>query len=322
VAAGRAAALAIALCLPAGEPAAQASSLPSDRLAPDPGTRFPALADAASADRPTGDAAAPLDPRQRRNTRLVVAGAAAVVMVYGGNKWWGDGFSGGFKTQYEGWFGRDTRYGGADKLGHAFSNYAGTRLLSWTFEGIGHDPERARRLAFATTLGTFTAVELVDGYAKNWAFSREDALMNLAGAGVGYLAEKYPAFDALVDFRLHYRPSNDGGSRQAWDPLGDYGGQTWVLALKGSGVPGLANRSPWRYLELAVGYNARGFDDVGGLPGERSRRLYLGISLNLSKVLDATAFRDRADGRARRIAHGVLEFVQVPGTGAYATHRF
>ena len=49
------------------------------------------------------------------------------------------------------------------------------------------DPERTRRLAFYTTLGTFTAVEVIDGFAKGWAFSKEDALMNLAGAGIGEL---------------------------------------------------------------------------------------------------------------------------------------
>src|SRR5690606_39170048 len=196
-----------------------------------------------------------LDRRRQLLTNTVIAGAGIAVLAYGGNKWWGDGASGDFRTQYEGWFARDTRYGGADKLGHAFSNYLGTRLLTWTFQGIGHDPERARRLAFYTTLGTFTAVEVIDGFAKGWAFSKEDALMNLAGAGIGYLSDKHPAFDDLVDFRLQYRPSTVGGTRSTWDPLADYGGQTWIVALKGSGIARLRNRDPWRYLELALGYN-------------------------------------------------------------------
>jgi hypothetical protein len=274
-------------------------------------------ADAASAPR----ADARLDRRRRLLTNTVIAGAGIAVLAYGGNKWWGDGVSGDFRTQYEGWFGRDTRYGGADKLGHAYSNYLGTRLLTWTFEGIGHDPERARRLAFYTTLGTFTAVEVIDGFAKGWAFSKEDALMNLAGAGIAYLSDKHPDFDDLVDFRLQYRPSTTGSTRSAWDPLADYGGQTWVLAIKGSGIARLRNRKPWRYLELAIGYNARGFEDPA-FPEARSRRLYLGISLNLSRVLDDTVFRERPDSRIRRIVNGTLEFVQVPGTAAYYTHRF
>ena len=265
--------------------------------------------------------AARADRRRRLLTGTVIAGAGLAVLAYGGNKWWGDGASGSFRSENEGWFGRDTRYGGTDKLGHAFSNYLGARLLTWTFEGIGHDPERARRLAFYTTLGTFTAVELIDGFAKGWAFSKEDALMNLAGAGIGYLSDRHPAFDDLVDFRLQYRPSTVGGVRSAWDPLADYGGQTWIVALKGSGVARLRNRDPWRYLELALGYNARGFEDPA-LAQARSRRLYLGISLNLSRLLDDTAFRNRPDSRARRIVNGTLEFVQVPGTAAYYTHRF
>ena len=281
------------------------------------GTAGAGAAGAASAPR----ADARLDRRRRLLTNTVIAGAGIAVLAYGGNKWWGDGVSGDFRTQYEGWFGRDTRYGGADKLGHAYSNYLGTRLLTWTFEGIGHDPERARRLAFYTTLGTFTAVEVIDGFAKGWAFSKEDALMNLAGAGIGYLSDKHPDFDDLVDFRLQYRPSTTGSTRSAWDPLADYGGQTWILAIKGSGIARLRNRKPWRYLELAIGYNARGFEDPA-FPEARSRRLYLGISLNLSRVLDDTVFRERRDSRIRRIVNGTLEFVQVPGTAAYYTHRF
>jgi hypothetical protein len=33
-------------------------------------------------------------------------------------------------------------------------------------------------------------------------------------------------------------------------------------------------------------------------------------------------FRERRDSRIRRIVNGTLEFVQVPGTAAYYTHRF
>jgi hypothetical protein len=138
-----------------------------------------------------------------------------------------------------------------------------------------------------------TAVEVIDGFASGRAFSKEDALMNLAGAGIGYLSDEYPRFDDLVDFRLQHRPSTVDGTRSTWDPLSDYGGQTWIVAIKGSGIERLRHRHPWRHRELAVGYIARGFEDPA-VP----------------------------EARCRRIVNGTLEFVQVPGTAAYYTHRF
>ncbi len=146
--------------------------------------------------------------------------------------------------------------------------------------------------------------------------------MNVAGAGLAYLTETRPELDRLLDFRLLYRPSTTAGERSDWDPAGDDSGQTFLLALKGSDVPALRDRRWLRYLDLAVGYQARGFEPVDGLPGERSRHDYMGLSVNLSKLLNDTVFRDQQGSRIQRIGDGVLEFVQVPGTAALADHRF
>ena len=61
---------------------------------------------------------------------LIVGTSSAAFALYGRAKWWNDGFGGGFKTAGEGWFGRGTDYGGADKLGHMFTTYATARLLA------------------------------------------------------------------------------------------------------------------------------------------------------------------------------------------------
>ena len=77
----------------------------------------------------------PGDPPPNLGLRnsLIIATGATLVAVYGSNNWWRTGFGGGFETASEGWFGADTRYGGADKLGHIYSNYAGVRVLTPTF---------------------------------------------------------------------------------------------------------------------------------------------------------------------------------------------
>jgi Predicted periplasmic lipoprotein (DUF2279) len=263
------------------------------------------------------DPEAPQAQLRRRTTTAITTGAIGLA-AYGYSKWWRDGFTRDFRTANEDWFGPGTESGGTDKLGHAFSNYVGTRLLTWSFAAMGHDREFAPKLGFTTAVAAFTAVELVDGFSRQWRFSPEDALMNVAGAGFGYLVEKYPSLDQLIDFRLLYHKSKGG----QWDPLGDYSGQTYLFTLKSRGIPSLRDQRLLRYLELGVGYRAHGFESTNGSVGERGRDLYYGVALNLAEILRDTVFRDRPSSRTQRVTDGVLEFVQVPGTAAFARHRF
>lgn len=264
------------------------------------------------------------ETQARLRIAAVVGTVALSVGAYGMNNWWEGGFSGKFQTVDEGWFGKDTDYGGTDKLGHMYSNYLGTRLLSWLYEGLLHDRERAQKLGLITTLGTFAAVEIVDGFSNEWRFSKEDLLADIAGATLGYLVERNPEWDEKFDFRLHYlRSSQEGEQKTSWDPLSDYSGQTYVIAVKASGFESLRNRPVLRYLEAAIGYNARGFDSVDGVrTGTPERHLYFGVSLNLSQILNDTVFEKRRGSRTQRITDGFLEFVQVPGTAAVVDHQF
>lgn len=94
------------------------------------------------------------------------------------------------------------------------------------------------------------------------------------------------------------------------------------MVAKASGIPALRSRTPLRYLELAVGYGSRGYEPNDGSPfRDRSRRVYGGMSLNLSEILGDTVFRNTRGGRAQRVTDTVLEYIQVPGTAALADHR-
>jgi hypothetical protein len=250
-----------------------------------------------------------------RNAGLI-AGGSLLVGAYGMAKWWDEGFTGSFRTENEGWFGQNTKYGGADKLGHAWFSYVGARLLTLGFDAVGNESGQAQRLGFWTVFGVMTAVEVLDGYSRQYRFSKEDVVMNLAGAGFGYLMERHPDLDQLVDFRLLYRRSE--GSE--WEPAGDYSGQTYLFAAKASGVPALRENSVLRYFELAAGYGTRGYDIAPGAKGQRN--LYFGISLNLSEVLAQTMFRGAKErSAAQRGTDLFLEFIQVPGTAALAKHK-
>jgi hypothetical protein len=109
-----------------------------------------------------GNEAEPQRDLRWRNAALA-SGTALAVAYYGRRNWWQDGFAGEFRSRSEGWFGRNTENGGADKLGHAMFTYAGVRLGTRAYEGLGNSPQAARRLGFWTALGTMTAVEIADG---------------------------------------------------------------------------------------------------------------------------------------------------------------
>lgn len=270
---------------------------------------------------PSLSATAPTLEQLRWRNAGLIAGASLLVGAYGAQKWWEDGFTGEFRTSNEGWFGSDTAYGGQDKLGHAFFSYVGTRLMTRAFEAVGNEPAGAVSLGAWSTLGIMTAVEVLDGYSRNYKFSSEDAIMNVVGAAAGYLLERNPALDRLLDFRLLYEPSPEVKQAGNYDMAGDYSGQTYLLLAKASGVPALREHPVLRYFELAVGYGTRGYESAPGQ--ERSRHAYFGISLNLSEVLRQTAYRGAtARSPVQRTSEFFFEFIQVPGTTALADHSF
>jgi hypothetical protein len=305
---------AIVLCLPL----AQAQEVPDGAMAAPMPDR--------QADGEPANAAAPLEHRwlarrapgeerilPPRTTAIMVGGSLAIA-AYGRSKWWRDGFNGRFRSVDEDFFGQDTYSGGADKLGHFYMNYVGTRLFAKLFEWDGNAPARALQLAAVYTLGTFAAVEVIDGFSRKWRFSKEDLLMNAAGVGAALLMESNPRLDRLLDLRFQYRPSDEGG--QGADPFGDYSGQTYLVVAKAAAVPALREHPVLRYAELAVGYGTRGYTAASHWP--RSRNVYVGVSLNLSELLNVTVFKDAP--AARWFTRTALEFVQVPGTAALARH--
>ena len=266
--------------------------------------------------------ARPTEAQVRLRTAALVFASVAGTGAYGRAKWWQDGFSGGFKTVNEGWFGQGTDHGGADKLGHGMFAYTGTRLLARAFEWAGNDPDKALKLGVWTAVGTLMGVEVIDGFSEKWRFSKEDALINLAGGALGYWLERNPAADALLDLRLQYSASTGPQGRRGFDPFSDYSGQRYLLVFKASGVPALKTRPLLRYLEFSVGYGTRNFEEDSRARVRPSRHLYYGVSLNLSEVLRATAFGGNASpSRTQRVAETFFEFVQVPAAVAAGDHE-
>ncbi|OFZ66035.1 MAG: hypothetical protein A2V79_04120 [Betaproteobacteria bacterium RBG_16_56_24] len=275
--------------------------------ADDAGLYYRTLAAAAPATITEDTMVMPGDPPQNLRLRnsLIIGVGATLVAVYGAQNWWQSGFGGSFDTANEGWFGSDTQYGGADKLGHLYSNYAGVRLLTPLFESAGNGRDASVSLAAWSTLGIYTAVEVVDGYSRNWKFSPQDAIANAAGALLGVVLETHPDLDEIIDFRVDYRRSPRTSS---FDPFGDYSAQTYLFVVKANGFAPLREYRILRYFEAALGYGTRGYDS-----GERHRDAYAGLSLNLSRLLADGAYDGRMHSTAfQRGTDRLFELVQFP----------
>lgn len=252
-----------------------------------------------------------------KNAALAV-GEVTAVAWYGRQNWWQDGFRGHFQRRDEGWFGQNTYAGGADKLGHFYTNYVGGRLLTKAFRAMGNDPDEALVLGTTLAFGTMMAVEVADGYAKGWRFSKEDATMNALGTASALLFESYPGLDDLVDLRFQYHRS--GVEDRKFDPIGDYSGQTYVLALKASGIPVLREVPVLKYLELAAGYGVRNYSTTRpDINAQRYRQAYFGVSLNLSELLRSADPGRNLPGRA--VLDTAFEYLQLPGTAAFKRRR-
>ncbi len=239
-------------------------------------------------------------------TRLQTGAVVAGVTLQGVTTWkWG---SSPFRTNSEGWFGLKTSSGGTDKMGHAFSSYALTNVLAADLVRAGRSPERAALSAAITSQAIMTYVEVFDGFSGDHGFSHEDVLVNLMGTGLAYVRNVSPRVRDLLDYRMEYKPSGYKGFR----PLSDYAGQKFMLALKLNGLVQLQN-TPWRFVELHLGYYTRGFTADEQVDGAAPRRFgFVGIGVNLQHGLFGA--RVPTESASRHYNRLFFEHIQLPGT--------
>lgn len=234
-----------------------------------------------------------------------IAYGLTALIGFNDNDWgWG---TKSFHFENEGWFGKDTKYLGVDKLGHAYTGY----LLSEYFtQRIAHSTEDRAGAALTGAvlgMGIQTYVEVLDGFSDN-GFSPQDLIADGIGVGLSALRSSVPGLADKFDFRMEYLPSGNDG---AFRPYHDYTGQKYVLALQLAGFEKLED-TPMRFVELQAGYYAKGFTEKEQADGEEIRREpYLAIGFNLQELLDMAPAHDSTPALASRRA---LDYIQVPYT--------
>lgn len=222
--------------------------------------------------------------------------------LYGTAVWdWGNS---SFALRSEGGFGAGTPYGGADKLGHAFTGSAITAGAASLARSAGAGQWQAATLGAATGLAWTTAIELGDGFSPAYGASWQDQAANLAGVGFEWLRQGLPWMAERVQFRWEWLPSPLMLDGTTTDIFSDYSGSRYLLAFPIA--PWVGGRHPLRFVELLAGYGTTGFDDPDRSHyREEERTPFVGIGLSLGAALDAATWR--RPGR-------LLEHVQVPYT--------
>lgn len=182
----------------------------------------------------------------------------------------------------EEWFGRATKSGGADKLGHLYTGYLISHLFSSAYRSWDYPEAEASRMGALSSLGVTTLMEVGDSFSP-FGFSYEDMVMNTLGAGLGYAFDRSPELRRKVDLRLEYHPSLSGEFEG--DLVTDYEHLKYLLAIKAAGFDPIEN-PVLQALELHFGYYTRGYDTSSpNLPDQRQRTLYVGLGLNLGHLL-------------------------------------
>jgi hypothetical protein len=230
---------------------------------------------------------------------------AAVVTTWGVVFW--DYFTISPVMGDEGWFEEDTKYGGADKLGHVYSTYLWSLGFSSLYEYWGMEDEDAMIYGPLTSWIFQGLMEVGDSFSESQGFSYEDMVANTIGAGFYYLREKYPSLKEKVDLRLEYLPNfNSEG-----DIFTKYDSMKYVMAIKFSGFESM-NDNFLKYGELQLGYYTRGYENEIDYPQEE-RIGYVGIGINVAEVLKAAGWLKTSK---------VFNYYQLPYTYIPFEHDF
>ena len=222
---------------------------------------------------------------------------AGVIAAWGTAFW--DYFDSKPVIRNEGWFGKDTKYGGADKLGHLYSTYLLSLGFASLYEYWGMSENDSLLYGPITSWVFQGMMEVGDSFSPSQGFSYEDLVMNTAGAAFYYVREKYPSVKSKLDLRLEYIPDFNSDV----DIFTQYNSMKYLFALKFSGFEEMED-TPMKYLELQLGYYTRGYQDRNNY-NSKERVAYVGVGINTSEVLKSMGWHKTSK---------ILNYYQLPYT--------
>jgi Predicted periplasmic lipoprotein (DUF2279) len=240
-----------------------------------------------------------------------------------GLKTWDWGNSHEIRSEKEGWLGKDTSFGGADKVGHMYAHYLFQRGLYSAFNWTENGDSRKWIYSIGLTCAVGLFIELGDSKTSAYGFSYEDIVFDYSGILVGALLDRFPIADGFVGFSAHWYPTDayknnlKTGSKikEGLGLVNDYSGWKYMFNLKFAGFENLGFKVPMglRILQIDLGFYTRGYSayDKGDYSRPYTRNIFVGISINSAQVLKESVEPD-SRGSLYKTSHAFLEIYHLP----------
>lgn len=186
-----------------------------------------------------------------------------------------------------------------DKLGHSFSSYYLSSILTKGFEWSKINHSKAVIIGSGISFLAMSSIEIFDGYSSKWGASLTDVTANFGGSLL-YASQEliWQKQICRLKFSYHstewrnYRP-DALGSNVFESIIKDYNGQTYWLSFNLKDLTGIKKLPSW--LNFAFGYSGEamieGIDhskDQEIFPSNftytRYRQYYFSLDADLSKI--------------------------------------
>ena len=194
-------------------------------------------------------------------------------------------FHGTFHFTAEGFFGKRTYAGGADKAAHFADYTVAERALQMTYRRIGYTETQSRWLGFGTALAAGLTTEIGDG-TTIFGFSWEDLTMDFLGAFSAMTLSR-TGWDDTFGFRYGSVDQDETpGCCVDNSNIGrDYSGEIYTADVKIAGLarPLKFNPGPARFLLFSMTYGSNGYNQAS--PDLRQRLVGLEIGIHFSEIL-------------------------------------
>ncbi len=225
-------------------------------------------------------------------------------------------WTGEFTTLNEGWFGKDTYAGGADKLGHFYTDFVLVRALNEIYSRHGYGETESIINAALGSMAIRTVMEVADGYTT-FRFSPQDLAANTLGTVSSALLLAHPTLDRLISVSWTYLPSQEKlDGKVDWFSIdNDYNGSMYHLNfhLKEAARLMGSQASPVDLYTIGLSYETRGYDR------ERDyKQRILGLNLGLS--LEELIGRHMDAGKGTNALKTLVHYYKVPFTYGGVTY--
>ena len=215
-----------------------------------------------------------------------IATAFVALHIYQNNAWWASDRASFHVIE-------DPAYqADFDKFGHTFGAYYSSHFFNEAFLWSGLDSTGASLLgAFSGALYELY-VEIEDGFAGKWGFSRGDAKSDILGATFYLLNQRVP-FLQHFRYKWFYSPTNKLLKNQPDIPgqtvnfIEDYGGQTYYMSAHIYDMLPVNAQAYWpRWLNLAAGVSGYNINDPDY--AQRRKAWYIALDYDLDKIIPET----------------------------------